>query len=185
MGTGKTVVGRELARLLGREFADLDAAIETEAGRTVAEIFADEGEAGFRCRERAAVAGLATPAGRVLATGGGVAAGCRPTGRPSRRAATLVLLTAASDELAGRLAGDAGRRPLLAGRRPTCAARIAELLAARADTYAGCDHEVDTTGLDPGRGGRHAGRPPGRRALSPNSRSACPAPPATCWPRVG
>ena len=51
MGCGKTSVGKRAAKLLGRQFCDLDSYIERKAGMTVSEIFAQEGEAGFRARE--------------------------------------------------------------------------------------------------------------------------------------
>jgi len=70
-GAGKTAVGRAAAERMGREFADTDQAIEAEAGIGIPEIFRREGEAGFRARERAAIAHLAAGGGRVIATGGG------------------------------------------------------------------------------------------------------------------
>lgn len=146
MGTGKTAVGRELARLLGRPFVDLDEVIEAAAGCTVAEIFGREGEEGFRRRERAAVADLAATAGLVVATGGGVL--MDPENRRALAAGgRLVLLTATPAALAARLQGDAAR-PLLQGAADP-SARIAELLAARAEAYVGLDPVVDTTDLTP------------------------------------
>lgn len=71
MASGKTAVGRRLAELLGRHFADLDEAVEAAAGASVAEIFAREGEAGFRHRESAELVRLAGGPPRVVATGGG------------------------------------------------------------------------------------------------------------------
>ena len=56
MATGKTEVGRRLARRLGRPFVDIDGLVETACGQTVADIFASEGEARFRELERSAVA---------------------------------------------------------------------------------------------------------------------------------
>jgi shikimate kinase len=72
-GSGKTTIGRRLAEHYGWEFRDLDADIVAEAGRTVPEIFAAEGEAGFRQREAAALRAVAARPGPplVLATGGG------------------------------------------------------------------------------------------------------------------
>jgi shikimate kinase len=70
-GAGKTTVGRLLADRLGLPFADSDAEMEAEEGRSVAEIFAADGEARFRARERAVVARLAKGPPRVIATGGG------------------------------------------------------------------------------------------------------------------
>ena len=55
MGTGKTTVGRILAEKLGRPFVDLDEVIVRQAGRSVPEIFAADGERGFRARERDAL----------------------------------------------------------------------------------------------------------------------------------
>ena len=70
-GSGKTTVGRLLAQRLDREFADADDRIEAAAGKTIAEIFAAEGEPGFRDREAAARAELCAGPPRIIATGGG------------------------------------------------------------------------------------------------------------------
>jgi len=71
MGAGKTTVGRLLADRLGWEFVDLDAAIEEQAGRTIPEIFAADGEAHFRKLESQALAGTLGRNKIVLALGGG------------------------------------------------------------------------------------------------------------------
>jgi shikimate kinase len=71
MGSGKSTVGPLLARRLGWKFVDADDMIAAEAGSTIAEIFAREGEAAFRERERAAIARLAGEEALVLALGGG------------------------------------------------------------------------------------------------------------------
>ena len=71
MGSGKTAVGRQLARLLDRPFLDTDHEIEQRTGADIPLIFEREGEAGFRKREREAIATLSARAGIVLATGGG------------------------------------------------------------------------------------------------------------------
>ncbi len=70
-GCGKTAVGRRLAAALGRPFIDADTEIEREAGCPIPDIFAAEGEAGFRARETAALARLGKGSGAVIATGGG------------------------------------------------------------------------------------------------------------------
>ena len=70
-GCGKSAVGRALARALDRTFIDADGEIVKAAGRSIPDIFASEGEAGFRARETAALAELGKGSGAVLATGGG------------------------------------------------------------------------------------------------------------------
>jgi len=71
MGSGKTAVGRALARALGLPFHDSDAEIERRTGVDIPFIFEKEGEAGFRAREREAIEALTRLEGIVLATGGG------------------------------------------------------------------------------------------------------------------
>src|ERR1700752_3308206 len=71
MGSGKTAVGRHLARVLRLPFHDSDAEIERRTGVDIPFIFDKEGEAGFRQREREALAALTAIEGIVLATGGG------------------------------------------------------------------------------------------------------------------
>lgn len=70
-GCGKSTVGQKLAFQLGRKFVDADAAIETHAGMTIPEIFAQQGEEGFRKIETAVLGQLGKQSGLVLATGGG------------------------------------------------------------------------------------------------------------------
>ena len=136
-GSGKSAVGRRLARAAGAAFVDLDEVIEAEAGMTVARIFETEGEGGFRAREGAAVEGLgaADPAARttrVVAAGGGAVVDPRNRWRlyRGRRAFSL---TTAPEVVAARLASSRTVRPLIAGREPTAAVR--DLLAARARFY--------------------------------------------------
>jgi shikimate kinase len=71
MGSGKTAVGRQLARRLKLPFADSDAEIESRTGVDIAYIFEREGEEGFRAREREVIDALTQSGGIVLATGGG------------------------------------------------------------------------------------------------------------------
>jgi len=71
MGAGKSAIGRRLAERLGIPFADADTEIETAAGRTIEEIFAEHGEAAFREGERKVIARLLEGPAHVLATGGG------------------------------------------------------------------------------------------------------------------
>ncbi|MDQ2702990.1 MAG: shikimate kinase [Pseudomonadota bacterium] len=71
MGAGKTVVGSRLAGRLGLDFVDLDTAIAQAADASIAELFATEGEAAFRERERSGLAGVLARPGQLVATGGG------------------------------------------------------------------------------------------------------------------
>ncbi len=145
MGTGKSAVGRILAKRLHRRFVDLDRWVETRAGCTIAEIFASEGETAFRRLEREAVRDVCTPTGRVVATGGGVvldplnlmdlAAGSR-----------LVCLTATPETILRRIRRHP-TRPLL--QTPDPLGRIQALLQARAPLYAQIPLQVATDGLRP------------------------------------
>ena len=71
MGSGKSAVGRQLARLLALEFVDVDTEIERRTGVDISYIFEREGEPGFRQREAAVIDELSSRPGIVLATGGG------------------------------------------------------------------------------------------------------------------
>jgi shikimate kinase len=151
MGTGKTEVGRRLARSLGWTFVDTDALVESAAGRSVSAVFAEEGEPAFRAREREAVAHACGLTTTVVAVGGGAL--LDPENR--RRlleAGPVVCLRASPRELMRRLA-TARDRPLLDGGGSASAqeqlARIETLLAERAPVYALATHAVDTDGLSP------------------------------------
>jgi len=145
MATGKSRVGRCLAQVLGRTFVDTDDLVEAAAGRTVEEVFAVEGEAGFRARERAAVEQACAVSDAVIATGGGTLVD--PENR--RRllvAGPVICLSAAPQEILRRVS-DAATRPLLASANGDRLARVESLLAERASAYGVAAHQVDTTGL--------------------------------------
>ena len=108
MAAGKTTVGRKLAKMLGVPFIDLDAVIEEAAQMTIPEIFANEGEAGFRKRERLAL--LAKPDKGVIATGGGVVT--VPENRCFLKKQPVVYLQADLSVLRKRIAQTPGTRPL-------------------------------------------------------------------------
>ena len=111
-GAGKTAVGRALAARLGWAFHDADAELESQVGATVADLFAAEGEAGFRDREAAVLADLVTRPRVVIATGGGVV--LRSANRDVLRTGFVVWLTASAETLWGRIRSD----PLSTARRP-------------------------------------------------------------------
>lgn len=147
MGTGKTTVGSMLAERLGRPFVDSDHVIEASTGRTVREIFADEGEAAFRVLEMAAlVQALAAPRPAVIAAAGGVV-----LAEANRRAlrdseAVVVWLQAQLDRLTER-AVTGEHRPLLDDDPAGMLARMASEREALYAEVAG--HHVDTTSRPP------------------------------------
>ncbi len=137
-GSGKSAIGRRLAARHDARFIDLDEVIEAAAGRRIGEIFADEGEVGFRRRERAAVTGLgaATEGStieRVIATGGGAVVDPRNRWL-LYRGRTVIWLDGAPEALAQRLRHSPNPRPLVAGPDPIGAIR--SLASARERFYA-------------------------------------------------
>lgn len=112
-GTGKSTIAPILARRRGLEVSDLDRLVERTAGRSVADLFADPGEAAFRDLESAVLERvLAGADATVIATGGGVV--LRPENRRRLAArATVVWLRADPDQLLERLGPGAPERPLL------------------------------------------------------------------------
>jgi shikimate kinase len=148
-GTGKTSVARLLAERLGWEWVDADEVLERTAGRSIREIFAAEGEAGFRDREAAVLEELCGGERLVVATGGGVV--LRDANRARLRAGGLVVwLTADAPTIWERLQQD----PTTAERRPALTvgglAEVEALLRVREPLYAACaDLVVDTLGRSP------------------------------------
>lgn len=125
MGSGKTTVGRLLARRTGREFVDLDAEIAHKAGRTIPEIFAEGGEDRFRDLEREALASaMERPDPAVISCGGGAIV--RPENRAALRGAPTVFLAEDVEVLYSRTRGP--DRPLRGGSREDFARRYAERL---------------------------------------------------------
>jgi shikimate kinase/3-dehydroquinate synthase len=137
-GSGKSVVGRRLAGRHHATFIDLDERIESETGRSIPDIFAEDGEPAFRTLERAAVAALG-PADpdpglrRVIATGGGAVVDPRNRWRLYRGRAS-VWLDGRPEVLAQRLRRSPHVRPLVQGRDPIGAIR--DLAARRERFYA-------------------------------------------------
>jgi shikimate kinase / 3-dehydroquinate synthase len=144
MGSGKTTVGRALAAETGRPFIDLDDQIVTDAGRSVEQIFADEGEAGFRDREARALQRALERDGQVVAAGGG--APLRDENWTRMRAGNCVVaLTAEPGELIRRLNGSR-ERPLLGN---DVATAIDSLLPRRMPRYREADLLVATDAAVP------------------------------------
>src|SRR5512134_1224561 len=143
MGSGKTSVGRKLARKLRAGFVDVDERIERAAGRPIRDIFSAEGEPAFRAREKAALRDALSVPGRVVAPGGG--AFLDEENRALLSAyAPVVFLSARAETLLARLPGISDR-PLLRGADRGRVVR--DLLARRLPGYRKADHTVVTDGL--------------------------------------
>jgi shikimate kinase len=132
MGAGKTTVGRQLARRLGKRFADTDHEIESRTGVSVAVIFEIEGETGFRAREAQVLDTLTAQHDVVIATGGGVV--LDPANRERLAARGFVVyLRAQPRDLYLRTRHDKAR-PLLQAGNPL--AKLEELHRLRDPLYA-------------------------------------------------
>ncbi len=144
MGCGKSSIGRRLATRLGHEFLDSDDLITARAGRSVAEIFATEGESGFRTRETEELQALEGNQGVVLATGGGAI--LSPDNREILHRIGLVVWLHADMETLFERATRSRKRPLLEVENPRTA--FTTLLESRLPIYeATADLKVDATGL--------------------------------------
>ena len=137
-GSGKTAIGKRVAARHGAAFLDLDELIEQRAGVRIPDVFAAEGESGFRRRERAAIEGLGAAddgatLSRVIAPGGGAIVDPRNRWRLFR-GRRVVWLDVRPEVVAQRLRRSPNVRPLVAGRDPLGAVR--SLGAERARFYA-------------------------------------------------
>jgi shikimate kinase len=141
MGTGKTTVGRALAERLKRRHLDLDEAIITHEGCSIAQVFEQKGEAYFRDLETSLLHELLKGQNQVLTTGGGAVLRAENV-RAMLDGGTVIALAASEEELIRRLSADT-QRPLLAG---GVAERIKKLLRERAGAYDFAHIQIDTTG---------------------------------------
>lgn len=137
-GSGKSTVARLLATSLGWDAVDADDIVEQEAGKSIAAIFAEDGETSFRDLEEQVVASLCQRNKTVIALGGGAV--LRESTRTRiKTAGPVVYLTASAATLAERIATDtatASRRPSLTG--VGAAEEVERLLAVREPTYREC-----------------------------------------------
>ncbi|MDP9064455.1 MAG: shikimate kinase AroK [Pseudomonadota bacterium] len=132
MGSGKSAVGRQLARLLHFAFLDSDADIEAKTGVDIAFIFDKEGEAGFRVREKEAIDRLTRLESIVLATGGGAVIDADNRRVLTARGVVVYLQTSIEQQLERTRHGR--QRPLLNDTDPE--AKLTELMLRRAALYA-------------------------------------------------
>ena len=143
MGSGKTTVGRLLARRTGREFVDLDAEVSRGANRTIPEIFAESGEERFRdLEQQALLSALERPDDVVISCGGGAI--LRDGNRAALRETPTVFLSEDVDALYARTRGSG--RPLRGGSREDFARRYAERLPLYREV---ADVEVHADGRGP------------------------------------
>ena len=140
MGVGKTSIGKRLASVLDLPFRDADEAIETAAGRSIAEIFTERGEDEFRAGERRVIARLLEDPPHVLATGGG--AFVQPQTRALIKSRSISVWLRADLQVLARRVARKDTRPLVAGKDPLV------VLQAQAETrypaYAEADVVIDT-----------------------------------------
>ena len=141
MGSGKTTVGKLLATKTGMPLLDMDAMIVKRTGKSINEIFADEGEAHFRTLERTLVQELAATEGNIISTGGGIV--LNPDNIADfEKTGLVVCLLADAETVLDRVKQDASR-PLLAGDKER---KIVELLESRKHLYGAITHKIDTSG---------------------------------------
>lgn len=150
MGCGKSSVGRKLSALLSCSYTDLDAFIEKEAGRSIPEIFAEDGEAAFRKMEadglkKVLSKGVEEQNGLMLSLGGGTV--MTPECEQIVHEQTLcIYLRASVDTLVNHLEGESEGRPMLSA-ASSLRERISELMSLRSSTYERTAHIiVDTDG---------------------------------------
>ncbi|KDE97601.1 shikimate kinase [Mycolicibacterium aromaticivorans JS19b1 = JCM 16368] len=184
-GSGKSTIGRRLAKAMGVAMLDTDAAIEEKTGRTVADIFANDGEPEFRRIEEEVIRdALATHDG-VLSLGGGAVT--TPGVRDALAGHTVVFLEISAAEGVRRTSGSTVR-PLLAG--PDHAEKYRTLMNERVPIYRRvATIRINTNRRNPGAVVRHIisrlenpqpprrRRPPWRRSSSTSEKGSAPTPP--------
>ncbi|MDP3971594.1 MAG: shikimate kinase [Candidatus Nanopelagicales bacterium] len=144
-GSGKTTVGRLLAERIGAAFRDTDADVEQVVGKTVADIFIDEGEDYFRAQEREAVQHAVREHPGVLSLGGGAV--LDPATRETLAPLFVVWLKVSASTAAGRV-GLSAPRPLLLG---NVRSKLVELMRRRAPYYEEvAELTVETDDREPG-----------------------------------
>jgi len=145
MGTGKTAIGRIVAQQTGATFIDMDAEIESRAGKSIPQIFSEDGEETFRHMERSLCEELSARDALIVATGGGALVD--PVNRSLMLKSGIVFcLNCNVDEILRRVSAEnAPERPLLHTADPR--AEIGRLLADRNDAYKAIPWQIDTSSI--------------------------------------
>jgi len=157
MGTGKSSIAPILARRLAWTYVDSDEVLVARAGKSIAAIFEDEGEAHFRKLEREVIADIAhhrplcplsgNPLPAVIATGGGVLVD-EANYRALNDAGVVICLSARPEVIARRVERSRHKRPMLLEGGKPLRERIAELMEQRKEAYARAHVVVDTSDLN-------------------------------------
>lgn len=146
MGTGKTVVGKALAERLGKEFVELDSLIEQKAGKSIPEIFQQDGEVAFRELEIEVAKKVSEDKNQVIACGGGIVLNKINIDR-LKKDSVIIYLTAAPGTILKRVSAGGEARPLLKVANP--ALTIQELLRFRRPFYKrAADITINTSKLN-------------------------------------
>lgn len=145
MGTGKSVVGKIIAKKTGLTFVDTDALIVEAAGKSINSIFEEDGEEAFRQIEAKMISKACKDKGQIISTGGG-AVTIEDNLRIMKESGLLVALTASPETILNRIENE-GHRPLLKNENPK--EKIEALLIKREAFYKKADIVIDTTNLSP------------------------------------
>ena len=143
MGTGKTSVGREIARRLGLKFIDLDELIVEKEGRSINDVFASSGEPYFRKVEKEALKGVSQVNGQVVSCGGGAVIDPENIAIMKQSGRFIALFT--RPEVIFERVKKETHRPLLNTADPLV--RIKELLAIRKPCYDQAEFVIDTSDI--------------------------------------
>jgi shikimate kinase len=147
MGTGKSTVGRELARSLGRKFIDMDLMMESKLGKTINEAFDEYGEEFLKEQEILLAKELSQQSNRVVATGGNTIL-IDEVRQLFSETGLIICLVVDKEELVTRLKRT-DKRPLLRGNKDELAEKVERLLEDRKNTYFQIPIRIDATNLTP------------------------------------
>ena len=145
MGSGKSAIGRTIAKKLGRRFIDTDHYIERKGGKTISEIFNQDGEVRFRELEKEVIKKISQYVGIVIATGGGAVKDLENF-KALKESGWIVALYASPEILYKRIQGKRIRPLLLNETDPI--KKLEDILNDRKGMYAQADFQVNTEGKD-------------------------------------